>query len=127
MEKFAHDGDDGLEGFFAVIAQSLGERVEVGVEALGGERGHIEGFAQAPVSLFGDARCAVDGGAGSDLSDIETGGGDPLSLGHVVGPGGEFGEDEQGAALGDAGDRDEQAQAPREFVIGGGDLEGGGL
>src|SRR5947209_17080192 len=79
MKHFAGYGGKGLELGFVACQQFQIEGLEMGIEARGAQRGHVERLAEIAIALAADARGLVDRGAGSLMSRIEAAVGHPLA------------------------------------------------
>lgn len=63
MEKLAHDGDDDLFGFLAVLQEPVGEGFEQWVEDAGGHGGHEKTAPEVHRADLGDGRADPARGA----------------------------------------------------------------
>ena len=103
VQELAHDGDQGLEFFFAPVEQMVIEGAQMRIVLHGDQGGHIESAAQVAVAGLADARLFVDRAARGVLARIESGGGHPLADIEVGREQGEFGQDGNGTGGADAG------------------------
>jgi len=114
VEQLSHHGNIGLQGLLAAGQEVLVVGSDMRFSS-GADHGWEEQSpTQVGVSDAGDACRPGDRRAGLVLTRIESGMGHPLPRGHVLGKGGELGEDVESAGLGDAPDRLKEFEATSE-------------